>query len=96
MKGREPQLLWEEKINMTKEHRQFRRRVIDKEQIYQLDIDKFNYVQNKKVSEIWAVCTGGHNKVKPESRELEGKLKKFSEEKRLKVNELYTISFSFS
>ncbi|CAB4479085.1 uncharacterized protein OCT59_027473 [Rhizophagus irregularis] len=83
MKGRKPELLWEEEIT-TKEHRQFRRKVIDKEQIYQLNIDKSNYVQNKKVSEIWAVCTGGHNKVKPESRELEGKLKKFSEEKRLK------------
>ncbi|PKY41139.1 hypothetical protein RhiirA4_353484, partial [Rhizophagus irregularis] len=84
MKGRELQLIWEERINMTEEHRRFRRSVIDREQIYQMNIEKFNYVQNKKVSEIWAVCTGGHNKIKPESREFEGKLKKFSEEKRLK------------
>jgi hypothetical protein len=91
MKSREPQLLWEEKINMTDEHRQFRRRVIDREQIYQLNIDKFNYVQNKNVSKIWVVCTGGHSKIKPESRELEVGLKKFSEEKRLKVNKFNYI-----
>ncbi|GES91901.1 hypothetical protein GLOIN_2v552263 [Rhizophagus clarus] len=84
MKSREPQLIWEEKINMTKEHRQFRQRVIEKEQIYQLDIEKFNYAKNKRVSEIWAVCTGGHSKIKPESREFEDILKKFSVEKRLK------------
>ncbi|RGB37961.1 hypothetical protein C1646_693362, partial [Rhizophagus diaphanus] len=64
-----------------------RRKVIDSTcdvQIYQSYIERMNFVQNKKVSEIWAICTGEHNKIKPKSGELEDRLKIFSRENRLK------------
>jgi hypothetical protein len=66
-----------------------RRKVIDSTgdvKIYQSDIERKNCTQKKKVSEIWAICTGEHSKIKPELGELEDRLRKFSEEKRLKVN----------
>ncbi|RIA90189.1 hypothetical protein C1645_823690 [Glomus cerebriforme] len=82
MTNRDPQLYWKEKIYMTDECRRSRQQVTNKQQIYQLDIEKFNYKQSKKSSEIWAICTGGHDKIKPELRDLEKKLQKFPDENR--------------
>jgi hypothetical protein len=93
MKSRNPQLIWETKIKMTDEFRKSRQKVIDnREQIYQLDIEKVNHVQDRKVSEIWAICTGGNGSIKRE-------LKVFSEEKNLKVKlfvviDIFEIFFS--
>ncbi|GBC07902.1 hypothetical protein RclHR1_07770002 [Rhizophagus clarus] len=63
-----------------------RRKMIDNAgdvQIYQSDIERMNHSQ-KKVSEIWAICTGEHSKIKPVLKELGDRLRKFSEENRLK------------
>ncbi len=74
-----PQLIWQAQIkNMTDSCREVRKSVINETQIYQLDIERIDN-QNKKVSEMWLLCTGGHDKIKPEFED-------FSKEKRLKVN----------
>jgi hypothetical protein len=81
------QLTWRAKISNHDNCRSSRQKVIDSinnPQIYQLEIERENYVQNKKVSEIWAICTGGHDSIKPE-------LKEFSRENLLKVSLFYYI-----
>ncbi|RIA92338.1 hypothetical protein C1645_765344 [Glomus cerebriforme] len=76
MKDKDIQLKWQAKIKNIDSCRDSRRRVdnIDNAQIYQLDIERVNDMQNN-LSEIWAICTGGHDR--PE-------FKKFSEEKLIK------------
>ncbi|GES91935.1 sacsin isoform X1 [Rhizophagus clarus] len=78
-----PQLIWKAQINLSDTHRDIRRSVTDKPQIYQLDIElnlNFDSEKKKKISQIWLLCTGGQEKIKPEFRDL----KKFAKEKRLK------------
>ena len=79
--SRNIELTWETKINIDDKHRKFRQEVIYREQTYRLDIESINQVQDRKVSEIWAICTGGHEKTRQEFK----KFSKFSEEKRLMV-----------
>ncbi|GES98868.1 sacsin isoform X2 [Rhizophagus clarus] len=81
MKEQSPNLIWEAKINNIDSCRNFRQKVIDSiddAQVYQLDIEKTEYT--RKDSEIWAICTGGHDKIKPEFKEL----KEFSQKERIK------------
>lgn len=80
-------------------HYNSRRKVIDSTcdiQIYQSYIERMNFTQNKKVSEIWAICTGEHNKIKPKfGGELEDRLRKFSRENQLKVNSKTCIYINY-
>ncbi|CAB5344104.1 unnamed protein product [Rhizophagus irregularis] len=81
MKEQGPNLIWQAKINNIDSCRNSRQKVIDNvddAQIYQLDIEIIQCPQ--KVSEIWAICTGGHNKIKSEFKEL----KEFSQKERIK------------
>ncbi|GBB96452.1 hypothetical protein RclHR1_02760005 [Rhizophagus clarus] len=74
-------LIWQTRINNIDNCRNFRQNVIDSiddAQIYQLDIERIN--DTRKDSEVWAICTGGHDKIKPEYSELE----EFSKKNRLK------------
>jgi hypothetical protein len=84
IKEQSPNLIWQAKINNIASCRNSRQNVIDSiddAQIYELDIEISNRTQ-QKVSEIWAICTGGHDKIKSEFKELN----EFSQEKRIKVN----------
>ncbi|CAG8697672.1 13615_t:CDS:10 [Rhizophagus irregularis] len=81
MKEQSPNLIWQAKIDNIASCRDARQKVIDSiddAQIYQSDIEIIN--RRQKVSEIWAICTGGHDKIKSEFKEL----KEFSQEKRIK------------
>ncbi|RIA96668.1 hypothetical protein C1645_707710, partial [Glomus cerebriforme] len=69
------QLIWEIKINMKDSCREIRKNVSDRSQIYQLDVE--TSTKDKKISEIWLLCTGGHYNIKQEFRD-------FSKNKRLK------------
>ncbi|CAG8565081.1 11420_t:CDS:10 [Rhizophagus irregularis] len=65
------QIIWQTKINNIDNCRNSRQTVIDSiddAQIYQLDIERIN--GKRKDSEVWVICTGGHDKIKPESSEL--------------------------
>ncbi|CAB4387504.1 unnamed protein product [Rhizophagus irregularis] len=75
------QIIWQTKINNIDNCRNSRQTVIDSiddAQIYQLDIERIN--GKRKDSEVWVICTGGHDKIKPESSELV----EFSKKNRLK------------
>ncbi|PKB94135.1 hypothetical protein RhiirA5_404885, partial [Rhizophagus irregularis] len=78
MKEQGPDLIWQAKINNIDSCRNSRIDSVDDEQIYQLDIEISQYAQ--KVSEIWAICTGGHDKIKSEFKEI----KEFSQKERIK------------
>ncbi|CAB4393354.1 unnamed protein product [Rhizophagus irregularis] len=81
MKEQSPSLIWQAKINNIASCRDARQKVIDSiddAQIYQADIEIIKHRQ--KVSEIWAICTGGHDEIKSEFKEL----KEFSQERRIK------------
>ncbi|CAG8727340.1 16147_t:CDS:2, partial [Funneliformis caledonium] len=71
-----PQLIWQAQINASRTCREMRKRITSEMQIYQLDIESIN-ILNKKGSEVWLLCTGGHDRVKE-------KFEKFAREKRLK------------
>lgn len=86
-------LIWRTKINNIDNCRNSRQKFIDSiddAQIYQLDIERINGM--RKDSEVWAVCTGGHDKIKPGFSELE----EFSKKNRLKVNimDIHSINSS--
>ncbi|CAG8453449.1 13573_t:CDS:10 [Rhizophagus irregularis] len=79
MKDKDSQLIWQSKISSSDSCRNARRKMvdsIDNAQVYQLDIERINDMGNK-VSEIWAICVGGHDRIKPEFKE-------FSEKKQVK------------
>lgn len=85
-------IIWRTKINNIDDCRNSRQKIIDSiddAQIYQLDIASIN--GSRKDSEVWAICTGGHDKIKPEFSELE----EFSKKNRLKVNITQLIQFDF-
>jgi hypothetical protein len=88
MKDKDFQMIWQSKISNSDSCHNSRRKVVDNiddAQVYQLDIEQVNDMGNK-VSEIWAICTGGHDRIKPEFKE-------FSEKKRVKVNWLYFLIY---
>jgi hypothetical protein len=90
MKDKDSQLIWQSKISSSDSCRNARRKMvdsIDNAQVYQLDIERINDMGNK-VSEIWAICVGGHDRIKPEFKE-------FSEKKQVKVNLLHFNIFFF-
>ncbi|RIA92324.1 hypothetical protein C1645_736422 [Glomus cerebriforme] len=70
--------------------RDYRREIIDSIEdapTYKLYIERKNFLQNKKVSEVWAMCTGGHDEIRSEFEEenfSEEELENFAENKRLK------------
>ncbi|CAI2166248.1 19313_t:CDS:2, partial [Funneliformis geosporum] len=72
-----PQLVWQAQINASRTCRGMRKSVTNEMQIYQLNIERIN-ILNKKESEQWILCTGGHDRVKT-------KFEKFAREKRLNV-----------
>ncbi|EXX51199.1 hypothetical protein RirG_263920 [Rhizophagus irregularis DAOM 197198w] len=83
LKEKIPQLIWKAQINLSDAHRDIRRSVTDKMQIYQLGVEldfDIDREKKKKVSQIWFLCTGGQEKIKPEFRDL----KTFAKDKRLK------------
>ncbi|UZO07228.1 uncharacterized protein OCT59_027521 [Rhizophagus irregularis] len=78
MRQQTNQLIWEAQIDMSNKDRGIRKSVIDIAQLYQMDIEITNNKLNKRVSEIWLLCTGGiQSNIKQD-------LKEFSEKKRLK------------
>ncbi|GBC02577.1 hypothetical protein RclHR1_00470007 [Rhizophagus clarus] len=79
MRQQTSQLIWEAQINMSNKDRGIRKSVIDSAQLYQMDIEITNNKNNKKVSEIWLLCTGGS-----QSNAFKQDLKEFSEKKQLK------------
>ncbi len=86
-----PQLIWKAQLNISDDHRNIRKSVIYQMQMYQLDIRiEINGIQIKNVSEIWALCTGGHESIEPKLENF-SKLEKFSKEKRLKVNKWFYL-----
>jgi hypothetical protein len=76
-KNSNTQLIWEVKVNMDDDCRNIRKSVVNKAQVYQLDFEID--IKGKKSSEIWLICTGGHNKIRLD-------FIKFMKDKRLKVN----------
>ncbi|GES91903.1 histidine kinase-like ATPase [Rhizophagus clarus] len=84
---RKPQLMWVAKIDNINDCRDDRRKVvnsIDDAPTYQLDIERKDYMQDKQVSEIWAICTGGHDEIESEFDEnFSEDFEKFLKEKRL-------------
>ncbi len=98
----QPQLIWQAKIDNIDICRDDRQKVVDSiddAPTYQLDIKRRDYNRDKQVSEIWAICTGGHDRIESKLEEeedfseetLEEKLEKLSKDKRLKVNLMYLI-----
>jgi hypothetical protein len=85
LKERVAQPIWEAQINITDTYRNIRKSVVDKMQLFQFEIEIDNVQKKKKTSEIWLLCTGGHEKIKAENKELRA----FSKENRLKVNILF-------
>ena len=79
MKHQNPKLIWKTQITMSEDCCNSRKIVSDQVQVYQMDIENISNWNNTKVSEIWLLCTGGHDKIKIKSLET------FSEEKKLKV-----------
>ncbi|GES91936.1 BTB/POZ protein [Rhizophagus clarus] len=80
MRQQNSQLIWEAQINMSDKDREIRKSVTDTAQLYQMDIEIIrNNKNNKKVSEIWLLCTGGN-----QCSILKQDLKGFSEKMRLK------------
>ncbi|GBC02571.1 hypothetical protein RclHR1_00470001 [Rhizophagus clarus] len=79
MKDNDFQLIWQSKICNIDCCRNSRQKVIDSiddAQVYQIDLEHINDMGNK-ISEIWAICTGGYDGIKPEFKE-------FSEKKQIK------------
>jgi hypothetical protein len=81
MLDKDPEMIWQSKISNIDDCRDSRKGIIDgidDALIYQLEIERENRRQNEKVSEIWIMCTGGHDMI-------ESGLRNFSEERHLKV-----------
>ncbi|CAI2176510.1 389_t:CDS:10 [Funneliformis geosporum] len=77
--GQAPQMKWQAQIdNMSESIRDIRKSVIVQEQTYQLEIERTNE-DNRKSSEIWLLCNGEQERVKPE-------FEQFSSEKRLRLS----------
>jgi hypothetical protein len=77
-----PQLIWQAKISNIDSCREFRQEIVDSiddAQIYQLDIERINCI-DEEVSEIWLICTGGHD-----NDMIHQDLTEFSDDRRLKV-----------
>ncbi|CAB5149034.1 unnamed protein product [Rhizophagus irregularis] len=70
-------LIWRAEINNFDSCRLSRQNVVDEVQIYQLDIERTN-IGNKKISEIWLLCSGGYKFISEQD------LRVFSKENRLK------------
>jgi hypothetical protein len=76
MNDRTSKLIWQAEIKNNDNCHSSRQKVIDSidnAQVYQLEIERENCVEKKKGSEIWAICTGGHESI-------ESEFKKFSSE----------------
>jgi hypothetical protein len=93
----QPKLIWETQVNnMSDDYREKRKSVTefkgensttsksDKVQIYQMEIEIMNNIRNRKVSEIWLLCTG-EVRTSDKFYKPETKLEAFSEENRLRV-----------
>jgi len=87
LKEQTPQLKWKSQIYMSDVCRQIRKTVVDEAQVYRMDIeiDIIDRIERKKMSEIWLLCTGGHEIIKHESKKQQELLEAFSKNKRLKV-----------
>ncbi|CAI2171818.1 12382_t:CDS:2, partial [Funneliformis geosporum] len=65
-----PQPIWQAQIYMSDDHRDIRKSVTDCIQTYQLDIKiEINDILNSKISEIWLLCIGGHERIRSEELE---------------------------
>ncbi|RIA90183.1 hypothetical protein C1645_164871 [Glomus cerebriforme] len=81
---------WEAQIYISNSCREIRKNVTDRAQIYRMGIEITNNLDQSKLSEIWLVCTGGHDKIKP-------KFETFSKDKQLTTNAINITKFkSFS